>query len=146
MCVMHLHLRCSCCCCHPSSCILMSLAALVLLLLSPQHEPEAAIPGEVDPEPFCYRPLPRSSHAYAMVDGVVRIWSDASSMQAGGMSTELFPLPGSAADFFTDMHRVLRYASLGPVKSVCHHRCERRDVVRYHVLHRGALFHGMLWV
>jgi hypothetical protein len=58
-----------------------------------------------------------------MVDGVVRVWSDAGSMQAGGMSTELFPLPGSAADFFTDMHRVLRYASLGPVKSFCHHRC-----------------------
>jgi hypothetical protein len=95
-----------------------------LLLMSSQHEPEAAVPGEVDPQPFCYRPLPPSSHAYAMVDGVVRIWSDAGSMQAGGMSTELFPLPGSAADFFTDMHRVLRYASLGPVKSFCHHRCE----------------------
>lgn len=87
-----------------------------------RHEPEAAVPGEVDPQPFCYRPLPRSSHAYTMVDGVVRVWSDAGSMQAGGMATELFPLPGSAADFFTDMHRVLRYASLGPVKSFCHHR------------------------
>ncbi len=28
----------------------------------------------------------------------------------------------SAAQFFADMHRVLRYASLGPVKSFCHHR------------------------
>lgn len=28
----------------------------------------------------------------------------------------------SAAEFFADMHRVLRYASLGPVKSFCHHR------------------------
>lgn len=36
---------------------------------------------------------------------------------------DLFPLPGTAPDFFTDMHRVLRYASLGPVKSFCHHRC-----------------------
>eukprot|EP00882_Tetradesmus_deserticola_P007862 GHRQ01008275.1.p1 GENE.GHRQ01008275.1~~GHRQ01008275.1.p1 ORF type:complete len:565 (+),score=322.13 GHRQ01008275.1:45-1697(+) len=57
-----------------------------------------------------------------MVDGVVRVWSDAAAMQAAGMASELFPLPGSAADFFTDMHRVLRYASLGPVKSFCHHR------------------------
>lgn len=33
-----------------------------------------------------------------------------------------FQVPGTAPDFFTDMHRVLRYASLGPVKSFCHHR------------------------
>lgn len=34
----------------------------------------------------------------------------------------LFPVPGTAAEFFTDMHRLLRYSSLGPVKSYCHHR------------------------
>jgi hypothetical protein len=41
-----------------------------------------------------------------------------------------FPLPGTAPDFFTDMHRVLRYASLGPVKSFCHHRCVENNDVR----------------
>lgn len=68
-----------------------------------------------------YCPLPKGSHAYAMVDGVVRVWSDSNAM-AGGLGHDMFPLPGTAADFFTDMHRVLRYASLGPVKSFCHHR------------------------
>lgn len=86
-----------------------------------QHEPEAAVPLEVDPEPFSYRPLPRSNHTYAMVDGVVRVWEDEAAAASG--APDLFPIPGSAADFFTDMHRVLRYASLGPVKSFSHHRC-----------------------
>lgn len=31
-------------------------------------------------------------------------------------------VPGTAAEFFTIMNRVLRYAALGPVKSLCHHR------------------------
>ncbi len=31
--------------------------------------------------------------------------------------------PGTAAEFFTSMNRILRYAALGPVKSLCHHRC-----------------------
>ncbi len=31
-------------------------------------------------------------------------------------------VPGTAAEFFTSMHRILRYAALGPVKSFCHHR------------------------
>eukprot|EP00879_Flechtneria_rotunda_P026859 GHRR01028695.1.p1 GENE.GHRR01028695.1~~GHRR01028695.1.p1 ORF type:complete len:496 (+),score=186.07 GHRR01028695.1:256-1743(+) len=83
-----------------------------------RHEQEAAVPADVDPEPFSYRPLPRSNHTYAMVDGVVRVWPDKRSVPG----QDLFPLPGTAADFFTDMHRVLRYASLGPVKSFCHHR------------------------
>lgn len=48
---------------------------------------------------------------------------------------DLFPLPGTAPDFFTDMHRVLRYASLGPVKSFCHHRCGRCPGMCHHMLH-----------
>lgn len=39
-----------------------------------------------------------------------------------GGALGLFPVPGSAAEFFTNMHRMLRYAALGPVKSFCHHR------------------------
>lgn len=31
-------------------------------------------------------------------------------------------VPGSANEFFTEMHRVLRFSSIGPVKSYCHHR------------------------
>eukprot|EP00878_Enallax_costatus_P016118 GHUV01016904.1.p1 GENE.GHUV01016904.1~~GHUV01016904.1.p1 ORF type:complete len:746 (+),score=242.14 GHUV01016904.1:255-2492(+) len=85
-----------------------------------RHEPEAAAPLEIDSEPFRYRPLPKSTQAYTMVDGVVRVWADKQSMMSG--APDLYPIPGTAADFFTDMHRVLRYASLGPVKSFCHHR------------------------
>ena len=44
-----------------------------------------------------------------------KAWSDDSG---------LFPPPGPAAQFFADMHRVLRYASLGPVKSFCHARLQ----------------------
>lgn len=102
------------------SCLGHALLYCPALVLPSQHEQEAAVPLEVDPEPFRYRPLPKSSHAYTMVDGVVRVWSDHHSMMSGGQ--ELYPLPGTAAEFFTDMHRVLRYASLGPVKSFCHHR------------------------
>jgi len=57
----------------------MSLCCVVVCFSVPptQHEPEAAAPLEVDPEPFCYRPLPPSTHVYEMVDGVVRVWPDA---------------------------------------------------------------------
>lgn len=37
------------------------------------------MPLSINPEPFAYNPLPRSSHTYAMVDGVVRIWPDEAS-------------------------------------------------------------------
>jgi AMP deaminase len=57
------------------------------------------VPADIDPSPLSYRTLPRSSHQYVMVDGVIRVFSDQAS------TTELYPLPGTAADFFTDMHR-----------------------------------------
>lgn len=81
-----------------------------------QHEQEAAVPSDLDPNPLEYKPLPRGRETYHMVNGVVQVWADE------GCTQNLFPVPGTAADFFTDMHRVLRYASLGPVKSFCHHR------------------------
>lgn len=34
----------------------------------------------------------------------------------------LCQVPGSSTEFFTEMHRVLRYSALGPVKSFAHHR------------------------
>lgn len=64
-----------------------------------QHEPEAAVPSDIDAHPFTYRPLPAANVCYMMVEGVVRVFSDSTCTQ------ELYPVPGSAADFFTDMHR-----------------------------------------
>ncbi|KAI8477343.1 MAG: hypothetical protein J3K34DRAFT_397944 [Monoraphidium minutum] len=81
-----------------------------------RHEPEAASPSDLDPEPFKWRPLPRSGHRFAMVGGVIHVWADAASPQP------LWQVPGTASEFFTDMNAVLRYASLGPVKSFCHQR------------------------
>ncbi|KIZ02128.1 AMP deaminase [Monoraphidium neglectum] len=68
-----------------------------------RHEPEAASPSDIDPEPFKWRPLPRSAHRFAMVGGIIHV-------------------PGTATDFFTDMNSILRYSSVGPVKSFCHQR------------------------
>eukprot|EP00197_Chlamydomonas_leiostraca_P011982 CAMPEP_0202859138 /NCGR_PEP_ID=MMETSP1391-20130828/1384_1 /ASSEMBLY_ACC=CAM_ASM_000867 /TAXON_ID=1034604 /ORGANISM="Chlamydomonas leiostraca, Strain SAG 11-49" /LENGTH=996 /DNA_ID=CAMNT_0049538147 /DNA_START=131 /DNA_END=3121 /DNA_ORIENTATION=+ len=92
-------------------------------LFQPLHTPEqrkgeaeAAMPSEVVRNPLDFRPLPNAQVTYRMVDGVMRVWGDESCEQ------ELFPVPGTAAEFFTNMHRILRYAALGPVKSFCHHR------------------------
>ena len=95
------------------------------------------MPLEIDGEPFMYRPLPKSSQAYTMVDGVVRVWADKQSMMSGAQ--DLYPIPGTAADFFTDMHRVLRYASLGPVKSFCHHRWVLRCICGLGFAHRAKI-------
>jgi hypothetical protein len=46
-----------------------------------QHEGEAASPSDVDPEPFKWRPLPRSSHRFAMIGGVVHVWADEHAAQ-----------------------------------------------------------------
>jgi len=81
-----------------------------------RHEAEAATPREVVPDPFEYKPVPASSHVYQMVDGVMRVWSDSSRQHP------VFQVPGTASEFFTEMHRILRYSALGPVKSFCHHR------------------------
>jgi hypothetical protein len=67
-------------------------------------------------------PRPQHTHTHTHTHTRVRT---PTCTPCGGSSCgepDLFPLPGTAADFFTDMHRVLRYASLGPVKSFCHHR------------------------
>lgn len=81
-----------------------------------RHEPEAASPSDVDPEPFKWRPLPRSAHRFAMVAGIVHVWADAEATHP------LWQVPGSSSEFFTDMNTILRYSSLGPVKSFCHQR------------------------
>ncbi|MEW5306281.1 MAG: hypothetical protein WDW36_008755 [Sanguina aurantia] len=81
-----------------------------------RNEPEAAVPSDLNPNPLEYRPMGSSTHTYKMVDGVMQVY-DAPSGDAN-----LFPVPGSANAFFTEMHRVLRFSSIGPVKSYCHHR------------------------
>ncbi|GLC55501.1 hypothetical protein PLESTB_000994400 [Pleodorina starrii] len=89
--------------------------------LSPEarrHEPEAAVPSDICPEPFKYEPLPPSGHTFRMVDGVMAVFGPEDRDQVDN----LFPVPGTASEFFTDMHRILRYAASGPVKSFCHHR------------------------
>jgi len=79
-------------------------------------EPEAATPADVTPIPLQYTPMPATSHCYEMVDGVMHVYADENSRE------NLFQAPGNAAEFFTSMNRILRYAALGPVKSLCHHR------------------------
>ncbi|KAF5833185.1 hypothetical protein DUNSADRAFT_10599 [Dunaliella salina] len=79
-------------------------------------EPEAATPADVTPIPLQYTPMPATTHSYEMVDGVMHVYADENSKE------NLFEVPGNAAEFFTSMNRILRYAALGPVKSLCHHR------------------------
>jgi len=62
-------------------------------------------PGEPGPSPL----------TAAMVDGVMHVTDPASGER-------LFAPPGAANDFFSDMHRVLKIAATGPVKTLAHHR------------------------
>lgn len=81
-----------------------------------KNVPEATIPSEINTNPLEYRPLEPSSHVFDIIDGVTIVYLDRTRQQ------QVCKLPGTASDFFSDMHRVLRYAALGPVKSFCHHR------------------------
>lgn len=81
-----------------------------------RFELEATVPSEIFSDPLIYKPCPKSQHTFQMVNGVMEVYEDATS------SENLFPVPGTAQEFFTDMHRILRYSAVGPVKSYCHHR------------------------
>ena len=48
---------------------------------------------------FQWTPQKASSFQYEMQDGVVTVWQDE------GKSESLFQIPGTAFDFFSDMHR-----------------------------------------
>jgi AMP deaminase len=67
-------------------------------------------------DPFAYNALPPSPHSFRMQAGVYRVFESAKS------DTELFPLPGSAKDFFTDMLQLVKVGAAGPVKTYCHQR------------------------
>lgn len=48
---------------------------------------------------FQWTPQQASSHHFEMQDGVVTVWEDESK------SKSPFQIPGTAFDFFSDMHR-----------------------------------------
>ena len=54
---------------------------------------------------------------FEMVDGVFQVWAGPSREEA-----PVFGPPGSAVDFFSDMHWLLKTISLGHVRSFTHHR------------------------
>jgi AMP deaminase len=81
--------------------------------------PEAVKPSDVPgPRPFEWdeggEPGP-APHTVAMVDGVFRV-------TCPDTGARLFAPPGDANAFFSDMHRVLKIAATGPVKTHAHHR------------------------
>ncbi|KAK9843466.1 hypothetical protein WJX81_004251 [Elliptochloris bilobata] len=78
--------------------------------------PEAAAPSDVQPAPFDWLAAERSAQEFEMDDGIVRVWTDASRTE------EPYAVPGTSYEFFSDMHRILRISSMGPVKTFSHHR------------------------
>eukprot|EP00887_Chlorella_sp_A99_P005265 scaffold1.g5265.t1 len=81
------------------------------------HLPEAATPSEVlGGHPFDWQPLETSSMHFEMVDGVYQVFA------GPDRQTLLFGPPGTAVDFFSDMHWMLRIISQGHVRSYTHHR------------------------
>ena len=73
----------------------------------PFHTPPGSLPGA-------------SGHVFAMVDGVMHVWPGQTVRESGCASS--FPVPGSATDFFSDLHHLCRVTASGPVKSFCHRR------------------------
>ena len=55
---------------------------------------------------------------FAWVDGVMQVYTTEEKDEL------LFAPPGSQYDFFTDMHNILKIISMGPVKTLSHHRLE----------------------
>ena len=108
--------------------------------------PEAAAPsdtwGERGRGPFDWTPADAALAAGAdgaagawevrMVDGVFTVFPrhqaaasptpPTPSRPEPPAAAPLFAPPGSATDFFTDMHRVLKVAAAGPVKTFAHRR------------------------
>jgi len=86
--------------------------------IPPWEKEEITDPGtpKPNPNPFLFKPEPKSSHGYKMVDGVFRVYTDQD------LTEELYTVPHDATKFFTDMHRILRIVSLGNVRTLCHHR------------------------
>ena len=92
----------------------------------PEPRPEAAVPKFIiaaKEDPFRMRPedMPRhSGHVFAMVDGVMRVWSTAQARQTG--QPDCCAVPATANQFFSDLHHLCKVTSSGPVKSFGHRR------------------------
>jgi hypothetical protein len=80
-----------------------------------QSDYEAAVPSHLH-DPFRYQPLPPSEHQFRLVDGVFRIYEDETSDQ------DVFPVPGTDKEFFTDLLHLCKVGASGPIKTYCHHR------------------------
>lgn len=76
---------------------------------------EAKVPSELNPDPFRYNPMEKVQVSFRMVKGVVHVY---------GLEDEppLYGPPTDAREFFTDMHRMLKYIALGPVRTLTYHR------------------------
>lgn len=100
-------------------CLDMRVKWLFTPALSPEQrasEPEVASMSEAVPKSLQWSPLKRSRHCFEMIDGVVAVYADESR------ELQLFAPPGDSFEFFSDMHRVLKVSTKGPVKTLCHHR------------------------
>ena len=78
---------------------------------------EGACPivGKVDKMP----PLPpKSQHTFEMIDGVMHVYHP----NAQGEVELAHKPPGTATDFFYDLHALLKVQSYGPSKTFCHKR------------------------
>ena len=63
---------------------------------------------------------PKTAHEFKMVDGVMHVYEP-----SGGDANELILThkpPGTATEFFHDLHALLRVQSSGPSKTFCHKR------------------------
>eukprot|EP00963_Diacronema_lutheri_P012485 scaffold1771_cov343-Pavlova_lutheri.AAC.15 len=77
---------------------------------------EAKVPTEIRPQPFEHKGMEKVAVTYRMVKGVVHVYPKE------GDGTPLYKPPADDREFFTDMHRMLKHASLGPVRTLTYHR------------------------
>lgn len=80
------------------------------------HWPRLSPP--IAPDGAQYEPADPSEHDFEMVDGVMYVWTDDAREEL------LAAPPGTAVEFFTDMHQMLKIIAMGPVKTLCHHRLQ----------------------
>lgn len=106
-------------------------------VLSPEqlsHLAEAKELSDCIGDPFRWTPAPcKPDWHFRMVDGVYCVWDGAATAAAPApeargtppppdLQTAWLTPPGTAVDFFSDMHWLLRVSALGNVRSFTHHR------------------------
>lgn len=79
---------------------------------------ESACPIVGVPDKLPDKLPPKSNHTFEMVDGVVHVYHP----NASGESELIHQPPGTATQFFHDLHALLRVQSYGPSKTFCHKR------------------------